>query len=34
MSAVDDAIAGAPGILMDMPATSEKIWQAIRARSA
>jgi aerobic carbon-monoxide dehydrogenase large subunit len=34
MSAVDDAIAGAPGALMDMPATAEKIWQAIRARSA
>jgi carbon-monoxide dehydrogenase large subunit len=32
MSAVDDAIAGAPGALMDMPATAEKVWKAIRAR--
>ncbi|MCC6889334.1 MAG: xanthine dehydrogenase family protein molybdopterin-binding subunit [Hyphomicrobiales bacterium] len=32
MSAVDDAIAGAPGALMDMPASAEKIWRAIRAR--
>jgi len=34
MSAVDDAIAGAPGALMDMPATAEKVWKAIRAHSA
>jgi carbon-monoxide dehydrogenase large subunit len=34
MSAVDDAIAGAPGALMDMPATAEKIWKAIRAHNA
>ena len=31
MSAVDDAIAGAPGALMEMPATAEKLWKAIRA---
>src|SRR6185436_11199488 len=31
MSAVDDAIAGAPGHRMEMPATAEKIWQAIQA---
>ena len=31
MSAVDDAIAGAPGALMEMPATAEKVWKAIRA---
>ncbi len=34
MSAVDDAIAGAPGALMEMPATAEKLWKAIRAHSA
>jgi carbon-monoxide dehydrogenase large subunit len=33
MSAVDDAIAGAPGALMEMPATAEKVWKAIRARA-
>ena len=31
MSAVDDAIAGAPGALMEMPATAEKVWKAIQA---
>ncbi len=31
MSAVDDAIAGTPGALVEMPATAEKIWQAIRS---
>jgi aerobic carbon-monoxide dehydrogenase large subunit len=31
MSAVDDAIAGAPGALVEMPATAEKLWKAIRA---
>ena len=34
MSAVDDAIAGAPGPRLEMPATAEKVWQAIRAHSA
>ena len=34
MSAVDDAIAGAPGALMEMPATAEKLWKAIRAHGA
>jgi len=34
MSAVDDAIAGAPGALMEMPATAEKVWKAIRAHNA
>ena len=34
MSAVDDAIAGAPGHRLEMPATAEKVWQAIRAHSA
>ena len=30
MSAVDDAIAGAPGHRLDMPATAEKVWHAYR----
>jgi carbon-monoxide dehydrogenase large subunit len=30
MSAVDDAIAGAPGHRLEMPATAEKLWRAIR----
>jgi carbon-monoxide dehydrogenase large subunit len=34
MSAVDDAIAGAPGALMDMPATAEKLWRAVQAHRA
>ena len=34
MSAVDDAIAGAPGQQLDMPATAEKVWTAIRAHGA
>jgi carbon-monoxide dehydrogenase large subunit len=34
MSAVDDAIAGAPGALMDMPATAEKVWRACRAANS
>jgi carbon-monoxide dehydrogenase large subunit len=34
MSAVDDAIAGAPGAHMDMPATAEKLWRAVRAHRA
>jgi carbon-monoxide dehydrogenase large subunit len=32
MSAVDDAIAGEPGHRLEMPATAEKLWQAIRER--
>jgi carbon-monoxide dehydrogenase large subunit len=30
MSAVADAISGAPGNWLDMPSTSEKIWRAVR----
>ena len=32
MSAVDDAIAGAPGALMEMPATAEKVWRGVEAQ--